>query len=96
MAVKISPKNANAYCNRGIAYLKKSSLEQAVYDLTRAVEIDPDFTEAYSNRALANFLKEEYDRSWKDVHRAKELGSEVSQKFLDELSKASPEKNEKP
>ena len=62
MAIELTPNNAIAYHNRGLAYLKtgskytpegKASLEKAISDYSKAVELKPDYVEAYYHRGVA-------------------------------------------
>ena len=69
-AVERSPRTADAYLKRGLAYFKRRQFPLAIRDFTRAIELDPDFAEAYHNRALAFGETGEYDRSMSDFARA--------------------------
>ena len=60
-AIESNPNNANAYHNRGLAYLKtgskytpegRASLEKAISDFSKAVELKPDYVEAYYHRGI--------------------------------------------
>lgn len=44
---------ADAYNNRGIAYLRMGDIEKALSDFSKAIDIDPKFDQAYFNRAGA-------------------------------------------
>ena len=41
-AIRLDPKYAEAYCNRGIAYGKKGDHDEAIADFTAAIQIDPN------------------------------------------------------
>ncbi len=81
--------DAEAYSNRGIAYLSKGQYDQAISDFTKALEINPRYTDAYYNRGVSYFDKGQYDKAWEDVYKAQDLGHEVHPKFLKDLRKAS-------
>src|SRR5260370_42021352 len=49
-AIELNSQMADAYNNRGSAWLLKGNTEQAVADFSTAISIDPDFSEAYYNR----------------------------------------------
>ena len=52
-AIRLDPKNANAYSNRGYAYSDKGDTDRAIADFTEAIRLDPKFAIAYNNRGLA-------------------------------------------
>jgi tetratricopeptide (TPR) repeat protein len=74
-AIKLKPKDAGAYYNRGIAKLDKGDFDGAIADYNRVIELDPKFTDAYCNRALAKHDKGDVDGAIADYTRAIELGS---------------------
>jgi tetratricopeptide (TPR) repeat protein len=86
-AIEIDPRLAQAYNNRGWAYIKKWQYDQAIFDFNKTIEIDPRFVEAYFNRAIIYFLVEEYDKSLSDVIKAQQLGYQIPLEFLDDLRK---------
>ena len=52
-AIRLDPKDAKAYCNRGVAYGKKREYDKAVADFTRRSVSTRSSPEAYSNRGIA-------------------------------------------
>lgn len=52
-AIKISPRLAEAYSNRGNALQDKGDLCGSIADYESAIKIDPSFAKAYGNRGLA-------------------------------------------
>lgn len=46
-AIRIAPKNARAYCNRGLAYLYLGQEQQALECFNKAIALDPKFAPAY-------------------------------------------------
>jgi tetratricopeptide (TPR) repeat protein len=52
-AIKINPKNALLYNNRGGNKFDLGHFDEAIADYDRALEIDPDFIIAYTNRGVA-------------------------------------------
>src|SRR5208282_2604354 len=52
-AIRLNPKNADAYCNRGAAYASKGDDDQAIADYTEALRLKPDQVKAYDGRAIA-------------------------------------------
>ena len=72
--LRINPKDAIAYNNRGLARGKKGDYDNAIADFTKAVEIDPQFAEAYKNRGMAYYDKGDYARTCSDFQKSCELG----------------------
>ncbi len=73
-ALKVNPKDAIAYNNRGLAWGKKGDYDNAIADFTKAVEIDPQFADAYKNRGIAYYDKGDYDRTCSDFQKSCDLG----------------------
>lgn len=56
-AIKLSPKWAYAYNNRGVAYYNLAMWEKAKADFDKALELKPGYKLAQENRAGVNFNK---------------------------------------
>jgi tetratricopeptide (TPR) repeat protein len=56
-AIKLSPKWAYAYNNRGVAYYNLAMWEKAKADFSKAMELKPGYKLAQENRAGVNFNK---------------------------------------
>jgi len=69
-AVDESPRQAEVYLNRGLAYSKRRQYPLAIRDFTHAVNLDPGLAEAYHNRALAYGEMGDYDRAMADFTHA--------------------------
>ena len=52
-AIEINPKYAEAYFNRGSAYLEQGDPIVAIQDYDMAIALDPKFAAAYVNRGYA-------------------------------------------
>ncbi len=55
-AIKLNPKIAEPYLNRGIAKGELGNLEEALEDFDKAMELNPEYAEAYWNRVKAKEL----------------------------------------
>jgi len=85
-AIKLNPKSATAFNNRGIAYCQKGELDKAVDDFSQAIKIDPDFGKAYNNRAVTLWYQGKRDQAEKDINKAESLGIKMDRKALEALS----------
>jgi len=72
-AIRLDPKFAEAYCNRGAAYGSKGEFDKAIADCTEAIQLDPGHAKAYRNRALAYRNKRELDKAVADYTEALRL-----------------------
>jgi tetratricopeptide (TPR) repeat protein len=88
-SIKIKPKFAQAYCNRGTAYYEKKDYDQAIGDFTKALDLNPELGGAYYNRAAAYYQKKEYDKAWEDVNKAQSMDCQIPPDFLEALRDAS-------
>jgi tetratricopeptide (TPR) repeat protein len=69
-AIKINPRDADAYYNRGLAYYYKGQYDQAISDFNRVLEINPGDIRAYKGRALVYQNKGQYDEAISDYDTA--------------------------
>ena len=80
-AIELSPNNAKAYNNRGVAYRKKGKLDLAVKDYTKAIKLNPDDANAYSNRGNVYREKGEFNRAIDDTNTAIELNPNCTEAY---------------
>jgi len=80
-AIKINPKFAKAYNNRGIAYVWKKKYDLAIDDFNKAIKLDPNNGKVYNNRAIVYSYMGETDKARQDIEKAKSLGVEVNPDF---------------
>ena len=74
-AIRLDPKFAEAYNNRGIAYGKgKGQYGQAIADYTKAIELNPKYADAFYNRGIGYINLGKKDRACDDWRKACELG----------------------
>jgi tetratricopeptide (TPR) repeat protein len=84
-AIKINPRFAKAYNNRGIAYIWKKQYDLAVADFNKAIELDPKNGKAYNNRAIVYSYQGENDKARQDLKKAQSLGIAVDPEFLKKI-----------
>ena len=51
--IRLDPRNAAAFNNRGSAYDDKRDYDRAIADYGAAIALNPSYAEAFYNRALA-------------------------------------------
>ena len=80
-AIELSPNNAEAYNNRGVAYRKKSKLDLAVKDYNKAIKLNPNDANAYSNRGNVYREKGEFNRAIDDTNTAIEFNPNCTEAY---------------
>jgi tetratricopeptide (TPR) repeat protein len=73
-AIKMAPKNAYIYFDRGNLFAAQKNYEKAIDDYTRAIQIDSRLAEAYYNRGLARINAGKKELGMADLSKAGELG----------------------
>ena len=73
-AIRLDPKTAYAYKNRGSAYIGKREYDKAITDCTEAIRLDPKSAKAYAARAEAYTKKSDYNRAIADCIQVIALG----------------------
>jgi Tfp pilus assembly protein PilF len=69
-AIRLDPRYALAFNNRGIVYRDKGDLDHAVADYGEAIRINPRFANAFANRGDAYRDKGEFQRALADYSEA--------------------------
>ena len=68
--IRLDPKNAAAYANRGETYGHKGELDKRIADDSEAIRLDPKNAAAYDNRGSAHREKGENDKAIADYTEA--------------------------
>ena len=82
-AIRLDPKNVNAFGNRGIAYAKKGDNDRAIADYNDVVRLSPNYANAFLNRGIAYGKKGDNDRAIADFTEAIRLDPKNANAFFD-------------
>ena len=80
-AIRLDPKCAEAYSNRGLAYLVTGKLDQAVADYSEAIRLDPNVAEVHYNRGCADAQQGSPDRAIADFSAAIRLAPKLAKAY---------------
>jgi tetratricopeptide (TPR) repeat protein len=80
-AIRINPKDAEAYYSRGLARKLKGDLEAAIADYDQAIQLDAKYANAYVNRGAAWGEKGDLDRAIADFDEAIRLNPKEPQAY---------------
>jgi tetratricopeptide (TPR) repeat protein len=80
-AIELDPEMADAYNNRGRAYIVRGMYESAIEDLDEAIRLDPEMAIAYNNRGLAYVGLGEYERAIEDYDEAIRLDPDYASAY---------------
>ena len=72
-AIKINPKDGDAYYNIGVAYDKLEQYEKALQFVNKAIEINPEFAGAYHSRANIKGEIGDYSGASEDMFMSEQL-----------------------
>jgi tetratricopeptide (TPR) repeat protein len=73
-AIKLQPNDAEAYNNRGVAYIYLGQYQQAFEDFNKAIGLKQDYASAYNNRGSAYLLQGNNELGCPDAKKACDLG----------------------
>ena len=81
-AIKLNPKDAEAYNYRGYGYNKKGRYDQAIADYNQAIKLNRKFADAYNNRGIAYNKKGRRDRAIADYELSFKFGGRAQVKKM--------------
>ncbi len=73
-AIRLDPKSAPAYYNRGVSYWHAGNRDRATADFNEAIRLDPKLGVAYYGRGCACLYYGQKVKAEMDFARAKSLG----------------------
>jgi len=80
-AIRLDPRNAKAFNNRGIVYRDLRDWDRALADLNEAIPLDPKFSFAFNNRGNVYLDTKDYDRAIADFSTAIRLDRRYANAF---------------
>jgi lipoprotein NlpI len=80
-AIKLDPKNAVAFYDRGLAYYSKQDYDHAIADYSVAIKLDPKDAWAFDARGLTYYDKQDFDRAIADYSVAIKLDPKNARVF---------------
>ncbi|MBP1712601.1 MAG: Tetratricopeptide 2 repeat protein [Deltaproteobacteria bacterium] len=81
-AIKLSPKNATGFFERGVSYQTLQKHEQAIREYDQAIELDPQNVQAYFNRGVAHQTLGNPEKAVQDFKRVVEIKPDYAQAYL--------------
>ena len=75
-AIRLNPKDAVVYLNRGDAYCERGDYDKAIVDYDEAIRLDPENTTAYGSRSFVYYERGDYDKAIADCDKAIQLDPE--------------------
>jgi tetratricopeptide (TPR) repeat protein len=82
-AIEIQPSYAQAYGERGVAYLRKKDHPRAIVNLSKAIELDPSLARAYRMRGVVYQMSQrDSDLALADYSKAIELEPAVPDNYV--------------
>jgi tetratricopeptide (TPR) repeat protein len=81
-AIKLNPKNALAYVQRGISLTERGELEDALKDYAEAIRIDPREYSAYCYRGFTFFYEGEFHDALTNFDKALEINAARPEAYL--------------
>jgi tetratricopeptide (TPR) repeat protein len=79
--IRLDPKYAPAYNNRGIIYQDKREYDKAINSYDEAIRLDPKYAAAYMNRGNAHQDKEDYDKAINSYDEAIRIDPKLAEAY---------------
>jgi tetratricopeptide (TPR) repeat protein len=72
-AIRLNPRHAEAYTNRGIAWREKGDPSGAIADLDKAIKLNPKYAPAYGDRGITRPVRGKDAEAQQDFARCFDL-----------------------
>jgi len=92
-ALILDPDYAQAYYDRGVAYLNKHDLDRAMSDFVKVSGLKADLPRLHYSLAVLYYYKANYVAARISLRRAILSGCTIDPKFVEDLKKASYKTN---
>ena len=76
-AIKLNPKLARAYINRGAAYTDKDEFDLAISDYSEAIKCNPQLAIAYYNRIMCWLYLRNWQEAKSDLTTTRDMGMDI-------------------
>ena len=76
-AIKLNPKLARAYINRGAAYTDKDEFDLAISDYSEAIKCNPQLAIAYYNRIMCWLYLRNWQEAKSDLITTRDMGMDI-------------------
>ncbi len=76
-AIRLNPRDPDAYCNRGGAYVFKKEYDKAISDYSEAIRLNPRHVVAYCGRGGTYIIKNENDKAIEDFSEAIRINPKI-------------------
>ncbi|MBF8261964.1 MAG: tetratricopeptide repeat protein, partial [candidate division NC10 bacterium] len=80
-AIRLNPRHAEAYTNRGIAWREMGDLSGAITGFDKATELNPKYARAYGDRDITRLLQGKDAEAQKDLAKCFELDQGMRKVF---------------
>ncbi len=87
-AIKVNPKNYEAFFNRAKVFKNMEKFKDAELDLSTALKYNPNFAEGFVLRALLNFELWDYRQVIRDCETATNINHNLKNKLAALMEKA--------
>lgn len=80
--IRLNPKDADGYINRGNVYYRKGESDKAIADFTETIRLDPQNALAYFDRGVVFYNKGDYDKAIADLTEAIRLDPKYANSYV--------------
>jgi tetratricopeptide (TPR) repeat protein len=87
-AIRLNPRDAEAYTNRGIAWREKGDLSRAIADLDNAIKLNPKYARTYGDRGITRLVQGKDAEARQDFARCFDLDPGMRTVFESLIEKA--------
>ena len=86
--IRLNPRDAEAYTNRGIAWPEKGDLSRAIADLDKAIKLNPKYARTHGDRGITRLVQGKDAEAQQDFARCFHLDPGMRTVFESLIEKA--------